>query len=121
MILRRTPLVAALAATAALAVGAPGAGATTVPALPTSFAGSSGLAIGALPTAPGGAAAGSCGSANGSVLQGHIGETSPHVCGGLAFIGPSIGQIATVIGPTIISPAVSGAAIVTGNNVTFGP
>jgi hypothetical protein len=31
---------------------------------------------------------------------------------GLSFTGPAIGQIATVIGPTIISPAVVGSPIV---------
>jgi hypothetical protein len=34
------------------------------------------------------------------------------VCaGGLSFVGPTIGQIDSVIGPTIISPAVVGNSI----------
>jgi hypothetical protein len=38
---------------------------------------------------------------------------SQHCLGaGLSFTGPAIGQIASVIGPTIISPTVVGASIV---------
>jgi hypothetical protein len=40
---------------------------------------------------------------------------------GLSFVGPSIGQIATVIGPTIIGPAVVGNSIVSAGNVAVGP
>jgi hypothetical protein len=31
---------------------------------------------------------------------------------GLSFVGPAVGQIATVIGPTIIGPAVIGNVVV---------
>jgi hypothetical protein len=61
------------------------------------------------------------------LLQGHV-ETvggqgspaAPAVCaGGLSFVGPTIGQIASVIGPTIISPAVVGTSLIvaSGSNI----
>jgi hypothetical protein len=39
---------------------------------------------------------------------------------GLSFVGPSIGQIATVIGPTIIGPAVVGTSIQSAGNAAVG-
>ena len=50
----------------------------------------------------------------GTGVAGGMGSPSgPAVCaGGLSFVGPTTGQIASVIGPTIISPAVVGATIV---------
>jgi hypothetical protein len=39
---------------------------------------------------------------------------------GLVFVGPAIGQIATVIGPTIISPGFAGTVNVSAGNIT-GP
>jgi hypothetical protein len=106
---------AALVATGALIVGAPAAGASTFPArtIPTELDGVSGV------TVPGGGNSavglGACGgtSTAGQGQNNTGGTTSLHCLGsGLSFTGPAIGQIATVIGPTITSPAVVGAAIV---------
>jgi hypothetical protein len=107
---------AALIATGALIVGAPAARASTFPA-GTIPVGVSGIAGGVtLPVGGNGAlASGLCGgtSTAGQGQGGTGGATSQHCLGaGLSFTGPAIGQIATVIGPTIISPAVVGTAIV---------
>jgi hypothetical protein len=55
------------------------------------------------------------------IAGGQGSPAGPAVCtSGLSFVGPTIGQIASVIGPTIISPAVVGATIIvaSGSNVT---
>ena len=39
---------------------------------------------------------------------------------GLSFVGPAVGQIATVIGPTIIGPAVIGNVVVSAGNGAAG-
>jgi hypothetical protein len=116
-------LLAVLAVTAALVIGAPAAGASTLPAwsVPTWLQG--GLGTGALP-AVGSADVGSpCGSAT-TEGQGRTGGNDYQVCtgAGLTFIGPAVGQVATVIGPTIISPSVViGASAVSAGNVAIGP
>jgi hypothetical protein len=109
-----SPFVAALAAVAALAVGAPAAGASTTPAGPLGLWPISALSV---PDS----AVGACGDTTGAEVQGRPGGVANQVCGGLSFIGPAIGQIASNIGPTIISPAVIGSVIVTGNNVAIAP
>jgi hypothetical protein len=116
----RTPLTAALAATAALAVGVPAAGASALP-FPTGFAGFQ-APIAGLST-PGLSAAGPCGAAVANEGQARTGGTSTQACvgAGLSFIGPQVGQVATVIGPTIITPAFVGVSIVSGGNVAIGP
>ena len=57
----------------------------------------------------------------GTGVAGGMGSPSgPSVCaGGLTFVGPTTGQIASVVGPTIISPAVVGNTIIvsSGSNV----
>jgi hypothetical protein len=123
---RLLPLVAALLATATLAVGAPAAIAATALTnqfpMPTASPGIQGWRLGAssgLRDAAD-AAAGPCGSATGSEVVGRKGTTA-QVCGGLSFVGPAIGEITTVIGPTIISPAVVGSSIVNGSNIVIGP
>ena len=93
----RLPTVTALAATAVLALGAPDARAQAVPV------GGAGCVIVGFD--------GSAGTAGTGASQ----------CGTLNFVGPAIGQIASVIGPTIISPAVTGTVLVTGNNVGAVP
>jgi hypothetical protein len=62
--------------------------------------------------------------ANGDVpsQQGPTGGTGTNVCqgSGLVFVAPSVGQVATVIGPTIIGPATVGNAIVSAGDVAAG-
>jgi len=54
---------------------------------------------------------GVCGSSSGAEGQGGTAGTNAYICAGsgLVFVGPAIGQIASVIGPTIIGPATIGA------------
>jgi hypothetical protein len=54
---------------------------------------------------------GACGSSSGAEGQGGTGGTNAYTClgAGLVFVGPAIGQIASVIGPTIIGPGVVGS------------
>ena len=53
---------------------------------------------------------------------GASGGTANSVCqgSGLSFIAPSVGQVATVIGPTVIGPATIGSEIVSAGNVGAG-
>jgi hypothetical protein len=102
-------LAAAIATVGVLAIGAPGAGAATGGfQVPSGFSGWGGFVPGGFPAADNGIAGafGPCSrpSAEG---QGGTGAADHQVCqgAGLSFIGPAIGQIATVIGPTIIGPA----------------
>jgi hypothetical protein len=58
-----------------------------------------------------------CVGANAPSGIGDAGATSNQICGaGLVFVGPSIGQVATAIGPTII-----GSTIVAPITVSPGP
>jgi hypothetical protein len=97
-------LLSAGLAVGALALAGPvaGAGATTLPTLPTAFP---------IPTLPlagnaiGGNQIGSAGcvGTNRPSVGGNNGSTSAQTCGAvLSFSGPQIGQISSVIGPTII-------------------
>jgi hypothetical protein len=105
----RRAFLAALAVTAALGIGAPAAGASTLPVF-------------TIPTGPG-QAVGPCGHATNGVGVGNVGQTEAQVClgSGLAFVAPAIGQIASVIGPTIIGPAVVGTTIVSAGNAVAVP
>ena len=81
------------------------------PAFP-SFGGGIGVGV---PSA--GLGASPCGTA---VAGGNGSPGAPAVCaGGLSFVGPTIGQITSVIGPTIISPAVVGTTVIVagGSNI----
>jgi hypothetical protein len=121
----RTSLVAALAVAAVLAVVAPAASASTAPtrqfSIPTAFARYQTTPVSlSIPT---GIPAGSCTTPSGIEGQGRVGGNDIYSCigAGLSFIGPSLGQISTVIGPTIISPGFAGNVIVSGGNVNVGP
>jgi ABC-type transport system substrate-binding protein len=137
MSLRRAT-VAALAVGTALAVGAPAAGASTVsPAPLPAPAGSAPAAwtpaaLASLGGAPqnigpaGGNSAlsqGPCGTPTGAEGMGGTAGTENKACilqGGLSFIGPSIGQVASVVGPTIIGPAFVRTSIVSAGNGNGG-
>jgi hypothetical protein len=124
----RSAFLAALAVTAAFVVCAPAAGASTFPTwtpptawtTPTWLNGTAGDGV-----APvgGGAVAGPCGRPTAGQGQGGSGTVSTQVCqgAGLTFIGPAIGEIASVVGPTIIGPAFVGNSIVSAGNVAVGP
>jgi hypothetical protein len=117
MMLLRTPLVAALAAAAALAVGVPAAGASTGLASPAQFQGTpiGGLSIPA--SIPGG------GCVTSSIEgQARTGGNAIQAClgAGLSFIAPAT-NVSSVVGPTIITPAFVGTSIVSGGNVAIGP
>jgi hypothetical protein len=100
---RRMLLAGGLAA-AALAVSAPAAGAATPPGLPGTVGPGSGTCSGVV------------------VNPGEIrtGDAEHQQCAVLGFIGPSVGQIASVVGPTIISPSFVGTAVVSAGNVVIG-
>ena len=105
-------LLAILAVGAVLATIVPAAGADPVRALPGW--GGGGIGVGVPSTGQG---ASPCGTA---VAGGQGSPSGPSVCaGGMSFVGPTTGQIASVIGPTIISPAVVGTTIIvsSGSNI----
>jgi hypothetical protein len=88
----RSPLLAAVAAAAAVALAAP-LGAASAQISPFSF--------GFPPV--GGYQIGSAGCVGSYSLGGESGSTSAQTCGSLlAFTGPAVGQIASVVGPTMI-------------------
>lgn len=62
------------------------------------------------------------GCADVSPSQGTTGGTQNQICqgSGLAFVGPSVGQVATVIGPTVIGPANIGNLIASAGSVAAG-
>jgi hypothetical protein len=75
-----------------------------------------GLGLGGLGALNGGANAAACGISSGNEGQGGTAGTETVVCngaGGLSFVGPQIGQVASVIGPTIIGGVVTGSVITT--------
>jgi hypothetical protein len=130
MISLRVVLTPALAATIALGVAAPAASASTTPAPDLSIANRL-VSSQALPWFAGGSylppagttsSSGPCGSSIGVEGQGPTGGTTAQICAGagLTFVGPAIGQIATVIGPTIIGPAVIGNIVVSAGNANAG-
>jgi hypothetical protein len=117
MISSRQLVAAAVAVLAALAVAAPVAGAS---AATTALPAAGGLAAGGSPgvgAVPFGA--GNCGTATslGVAAQGGGNQTLVCVGAGPVFVGPSVGQIATVMGPIIIGPAVVGATGVAAGSV----
>jgi hypothetical protein len=72
-----------------------------------------------LPSSPSGAQTGTsgCYTSNAPSLSGPAGGTANAVCGALlSFVGPSTGQIASVIGPTII-----GSPVLAPISVSAGP
>jgi hypothetical protein len=96
----RRRLLAVMAATGAIALAAPVSGASAeiippvgLPVLPTGGAAIGGNQIGSA----------GCVGTNRPSFGGNAASTSAQTCGSvLSFTGPQIGQIASVIGPTII-------------------
>jgi hypothetical protein len=131
----RTRRLAVLLAVGALAVAAPVTGASAALS-PFSFFGGTGFPA-AYTGVPGGYASGvlaaSSGAFNGGpntgITNSGCGQNRPSVFGGtgsteqiacgavLAFIGPSIGQINSQVGPTIIGSVVLAPVTVAGGNV----
>jgi hypothetical protein len=104
---RRLPALSA--AMAALAVVAPVSGAR---ADFTPIGAADGIAQGGQANAPSG-----CVGSNAPSGVGDAGATVNQICGAaLVFVGPSVGQIATAIGPTII-----GSTVVAPITVSNGP
>jgi hypothetical protein len=98
----RRRVLAVMAATGAVALAAPVSGASAqVPVLPTAPAGGFGVGTSAI----GGNQIGTAGcvGTNRPSFGGNNGSTSAQTCGALlSFTGPQVGQISSVIGPTII-------------------
>jgi hypothetical protein len=109
MLRTRRALASVLAVAAVLGAGAPAATAITPIFGGIPFGGVPGDFLGGAT-----ALSGACGTSAGQLDQGGTAGTITSVCAGtgLTFIGPQIGQIASVIGPTVISPAVVGNSIV---------
>ena len=105
----RRALASVLAVAAVLGAGAPAATAITPIFQGIPFGGVPGDFLGGAASI-----AGPCGTSVGQVDQGGTAGTITSVCAGtgLTFVAPQIGQIASVIGPTIISPAIVGNSIV---------
>jgi hypothetical protein len=107
------PVVAGLCALAMLTAAAPAARASTPGFLDTTPLGGLGIHSGGVVGTPG-----ACGTSAGSDVGSWSGTTDIVCVGaGLSFIGPAVGQVASVIGPTIIGPVVIGKSVVSGGNV----
>jgi hypothetical protein len=135
MMLVRRILPAALAIAALLGATAPGASASTLPtpvfglpagALPWSGYPWSLPALGGDVGAIGAGSGGICGDSSasqGGGGNGNAGGTANQVClgpGALSFIGPSIGEVSSIVGPTIIGPASNISVIQSAGSVGNG-
>ena len=116
--IRRTYL-AALAVGGALAVGAPAANAQVIPG-PTLAAWGVPGNLGPIGNNPA-TAWGPCGTPTGAEGQGGTGGTADQAClnSGVSYIGASIGQITSVVGPTG-GPTFVGSQVVSGGNGAAG-
>jgi hypothetical protein len=92
---------AAVAGIALMGAATPSANAQVIPAAPCSYV-----------QVPLGPADGNPGTSPIQICQG---------VGGLNFVGPTIGQLGTIIGPTTIGPAVIGVTAAAAGNVGAGP
>jgi hypothetical protein len=64
-----------------------------------------------------------CSDPSGAQNQGSVGHTRNQICQGVGapvFIGPQLGQVATVIGPTIIGPSQVGTIVVSPGDAIAG-
>ena len=120
---RLTRLLSLAVATGAVALAIPVAGASawTFPAFPASTTSTLPVFAG-IPGGFGGTAVGGnqigqagCVGTNRPSVGGNNGSTSAQTCGAvLSFSGPQIGQIASVIGPTIIGSPASNVVVSAG-------
>jgi hypothetical protein len=108
----RRRLLAGALATGAMALAAPVSGASAAIIPPIGFPGL-GSAVGGAQSGSGGCA----GTVRPSLGGGNTGSTSAQTCGAvLIFNGPQIGQIASVIGPTIMGVALSPVVVSAGSS-----
>ena len=117
--------VSALMVTPALGGSAPAAIASTTPA--PHFAAPPGFPVGGGAATLRGAAAGDggiCGAPSASQGNGaSVAGTAAQVClapGSLSFVGPAIGQVSSIVGPTIIGPTVGVSVIQSAGSVGGG-
>lgn len=135
MMLVRRILPAVLAIAALLGATAPAASASTFPTpvfgLPAGALSWSGYpwsppTLGGNLGAVGAGSGGLCGDSSasqGGGGNGNAGGTANQVClgpGGLSFVGPSIGQVSSIVGPTIIGPASNISVIQSAGSVGNG-
>ena len=120
--LRRSALLAALAVVGALVIEPATAGAATFPGwtLPAESVAPAGIL--ALPAGDIAADTGSQCDSTVAGGQGPAGSPDSHTClgAGLVFNGPVVGQISSIIGPTIIGPAFVGSLVQSAGNVGVG-
>jgi hypothetical protein len=101
----RTRLAAVAAASATLAVTAPISSAGAQEISPAPFPAGGGCPVIVSPSG-----------------LGDQGATSNQICGaGLVFIGPAIGQVSSVVGPTIIGGVVNAPVTASAGAVVAGP
>jgi hypothetical protein len=114
--LSRPKLLAPLAAAVALAAAAPAADAASYKS-PTSYARLQGVGVPVVPAIHGG-----CANTNGGTDIEGVGRANGndiYSCGyGLTYIGPAT-SIASVVGPTIISPGFVGTVITSTGNIVL--
>jgi hypothetical protein len=118
----RRQLLAAVVATAALAAPASGASAETVPPVSGGLSQTGVPVTGGVPIAGGTALGGNqtgaagCSGGNRPSVGGNTGSSSHQTCATLlSFSGPQIGQIASVIGPTLIGSPLTTVAVTAGS------
>ena len=111
----RTLLVSALASAALLGAGASAANAQVWPGWGMPYPESNGAGAGPVRS-------GECGSSSGPENQGGTAGTTTYLClgTGLQYVGPQIGQVASVVGPTIIGPGFVSNVNVTAGNAAIG-
>jgi hypothetical protein len=66
---------------------------------------------------------GPCATGDTPSQQGATGGTTNSICqgSGVVFVAPSVGQVATVMGPTIIGPSNVGTVVVSAGDVAAAP
>jgi hypothetical protein len=89
--------------------GAPASASTPAIPLPADVFPFAGIPLGAGPVGAGGSQlSGACGESIGQHGQGAAGGNATQVCtgAGLTLVAPQVGQVASIVGPTVIGPAI---------------